>query len=1062
MQVKHAQDSKELMTSLNQKRHDIAADYHKDETEHLEMLINTIDLNQNERRAIEAHAIEIVHNVRANRKRFGGLDSFLNEYGLTTAEGIALMCLAEALLRIPDRKTADLLIKDKIGSADWDEHVGKGDDLFVNASTWALMLTGKVIGTAKNDKNELKPSNLLPKLIKTAGEPVVRKAMHHAMRVLGHQFVIGRTIKEAMKTARDQEKLGYRYSYDMLGEAARTAEDAERYYNAYLEAIHNIGRTVQGYDEAASPILSAGISVKLSALHPRYFSTQSDACIPVLTERLLKLSEKCKEYNIGLTIDAEEAHRLDLSLQIIENVRMHPSLKGWHGFGLAVQAYQKRAYQTIEWLADLARQSGHSLMVRLVKGAYWDSEIKYAQERGLPAYPVFTRKHATDVSYLVCAQKLLNNRDLFYPQFATHNAHSLASILKMAGDRQDGFEFQRLHGMGEPLYHMFVGQEGDAGKYPVRVYAPVGSHEDLLPYLVRRLLENGANRSFVNRLQDDKVPVDEMVVDPISYIENVQCMPHPKIHLPQDIYGDMRQNAKGLELYDDSVALPLQEQILSYQDTSWSAGDINSKNAKAVINPAQHDETVGYAYEASEQDIQKALDGADKAFDDWSQTSAEYRAECLLKTADMMEENMTELMVLCIREAGKTIPDALSEIREAVDFCRYYAVQGREDFGTSLTMPGPTGETNTLALTGRGVFLCISPWNFPLAIFIGQISAALMAGNTVVAKPAGQTPLIAQYTANLMYKAGIPKGALHILCTSGRMTGQHLVTDMRIAGICFTGSTETAQTIQTTLAARGGPIIPLIAETGGQNAMIVDNSALSEQVVDDIIISGFQSAGQRCSALRILYLQDGIADRVIKMLAGAAQELIVDNPIHLKTDIGPVIDRPSQQMLLQHAEKMDKSAKRVAMAPLSSQVEERGIFFAPRAYELDNTKALTREVFGPIVHIVRYQTGHLDKVMKDINSKGYGLTLGIHSRIDHTIETVLSQARVGNCYVNRSMIGAVVGVQPFGGMGLSGTGPKAGGPYYMHRFANEKTVTVNTTASGGNTTLVSLQEDDVS
>ena len=1061
MHVKEADQSTDLVTSLDQMRHDIAADYHAPESPHLKHLVESINLNTRDHISIEARATEIVHSVRANRKRFGGLDSFLNEYGLTTEEGIALMCLAEALLRIPDRETADLLIKDKVGSADWEEHVGKGHDLFVNASTWALMLTGKVIGTADKDTEKLKPSNLIPKLVKTAGEPVVRGAMNHAMKILGHQFVIGRTIKEAMKTAREQEKLGYRYSYDMLGEAARTEDDAQKYYNAYLEAIHAIGRTVQGYDEQANPILSAGISIKLSALHSRYFATQADKCVPVLSERLLKLAEKCKEYNIGLTVDAEEAHRLDLSLRIIENVRMSPSLKGWEGFGLALQAYQKRAYKTLDWLAELAKQSGHRLMVRLVKGAYWDTEIKYAQERGLPGYPVFTRKHSTDVSYLACAQKLLKHRDLFYPQFATHNAHTVSAIIEMAADTQSGFEFQRLHGMGEPLYHQLVGTEGTKNKYPVRVYAPVGIHEDLLPYLVRRLLENGANSSFVNRLQDDRIPVNEMVVNPISHVENVGFKPHPKIPLPQDIYGRARQNSRGIEIYDHVVAEDIQNDILSYQNTEWAAGNAKTGKAQAVINPANHESSVGKVYMASEKDIEHTLESADKAFKTWSKTPANERADCLDRLADLMEDNMTELMAICIREAGKTIPDAIAEVREAVDFCRYYANRGREDFGSDLLLPGPTGERNTLGLMGRGTFLCISPWNFPLAIFTGQVCAALVSGNCVIAKPAAQTPLIAQYTVDLLHKAGVPKDVLHLLCISGSMTGKHLVTDQRIAGVCFTGSTETAQVINSTLAARGGAIARLIAETGGQNAMIVDNSALPEQVVDDIIISGFQSAGQRCSALRILYLQDGIADKVIKMLDGAAQELVVDDPIYLNTDIGPVIDRPSQQTLIDHAERMEKEGKLVTKAPLSPEVAERGIYFTPQAFELDNTQTLHREVFGPIVHVVRYQTGHLDKVMKDINQKGYGLTLGIHSRIDHNVDTILSQARVGNCYVNRSMIGAVVGVQPFGGMGLSGTGPKAGGPHYLHQFATEKTITVNTTASGGNTTLVSLAEDDL-
>jgi RHH-type proline utilization regulon transcriptional repressor/proline dehydrogenase/delta 1-pyrroline-5-carboxylate dehydrogenase len=1048
-------------TTLDQTRHDIARDYHVNETTHLDALLAHLSIDSHKRHAIEDQATTLVHSVRANRKRFGGLDSFLNEYGLTTDEGIALMCLAEALLRIPDKETADLLIKDKIGTADWDEHIGKGSDLFVNASTWALMLTGKVIGPAEKDKDNFSPSNLLQKMVKTAGEPVVRSAMHHAMRILGHQFVIGRTIKEAMKTARPQEKLGYRYSYDMLGEAARTMADADRYYQAYHDAIDSIGKTVQSYDEKPSPITSAGISVKISALHPRYFATQQENCMPVLVERLTALARKCKKYNISMCIDAEEAHRLDLSLQIIEQVRMNPQLKGWEGFGLALQAYQKRAWKTIDWLAELSRQSGERLMIRLVKGAYWDTEIKYAQERGLPGYPVFTRKHSTDVSYLACARKMLDMRDLFYPQFATHNAHTVAAVMTMAGDNQTGFEFQRLHGMGEPLYHQMIGAEGTPGKFPVRVYAPVGSHEDLLPYLVRRLLENGANSSFVNRIQDDRVPVSDMVIDPIRYIERLKNKEHPKIPLPRDLYGKTRKNAKGIELFNNAVAAPLQQDLLSYRDTNWHAGPENSADTETIINPAINSEQVGTVGVPTPADIETALATAHDSFYDWTRTPAQDRAACLLKLADLMEDQLTELMALCIREAGKTIADALADVREAIDFCRYYALQGQKDFGSDIVLPGPTGEMNTLGLTGRGTFLCISPWNFPIAIFTGQVVAALMAGNCVIAKPAEQTPLIAQKVINLLYKAGIPENVLHMLPLSGEMTGKYLVSDPRITGVTFTGSTETARIINTALAARPGPIAPLIAETGGQNAMIVDNSALAEQVIDDMIISGFQSAGQRCSALRILYAQEGIADKIVEMLAGAAEDVVVGDPMYLSTDIGPVIDRKAQQMLQDHADKMDQAAKLVARTPLDADIAERGTYFAPRAYLMDNTDMLEREVFGPIIHIVPYQTGHLDKVMDDINTKGYGLTLGIHSRIDHTVDYILTRARVGNCYVNRSMIGAVVGVQPFGGMGLSGTGPKAGGPHYLHRFATEKTTTVNTTASGGNTTLVSLTEDDL-
>ena len=1030
-----------MQQALKMKKNDPAAaikarlndSYHRDENESVDDCLGRLFIPAEGKARIVAKASELIQTVRQNRKRFGGLDSFLQEFGLTTREGIALMCLAEALLRIPDSETADQLIRDKIGSADWDQHIGQGHDLFVNASTWALMLTGKVIGDVDEEAGGINgigsPAAFAGKMVAKLGEPVVRRAMLHAMKIMGQQFVMGRTIDEALKRAADAEKTGYRHSYDMLGEGARTKEDAEHYFASYEAAINAIGKAAAGRGVIQSP----GISVKLSALHPRYEYAQRHLCVPELSEKLLALAQKCAHYNIGLTVDAEEAHRLEMSLDIVENVFGDTSLKGWDGFGLAVQAYQKRCAATLDFLESLAETHQRKMMLRLVKGAYWDSEVKYAQVNGLPGYPVFTRKNATDVSYLANAAKMMNRRDIFYPMFATHNAYTVAALMELAGRDQTGFEFQRLHGMGEPLFHQITGFE--AGKYPCRVYAPVGSHQDLLPYLVRRLLENGANTNFVNRLQNDKVPVSEMLVDPAEYMAKLPSKPHPKIPLPPDLYGAERKNSKGVEFANGAVSEWLLREI-----ETFSFGDIGK---------TPFTEKEGMAH---------ALHAAYSAFPDWKATPADTRAKCLESAADLMEENMAELMALCVKEAGKTLPDAVAEVREAVDFCRYYAVEGRKHFGSSMKLPGPTGESNELFLEGRGVFLCISPWNFPLAIFMGQVSAALMAGNTVIAKPAEQTPLIALKAAELLYKAGVPKNVLAVLPATGEMTGKYLTPDPRIAGVCFTGSTEVAQIINKTLAARSGAIVPLIAETGGQNAMIADSSALPEQIVDDVITSSFRSAGQRCSALRVLFLQDGIADKVITMLAGACKNLVLGDPAKLSTDIGPVIDAEALAILNAHAERMNKEAKLVAEVPATPE-SARGTFFAPRAYEIKSMSLLPREVFGPVLHIIRYKAEELDSVIGQINASGYGLTFGIHTRIDHTMRSVCAKVNAGNCYANRSMIGAVVGVQPFGGQGLSGTGPKAGGPHYLLRFANERTLTVNTTASGGNTTLVSLAEE---
>jgi RHH-type proline utilization regulon transcriptional repressor/proline dehydrogenase/delta 1-pyrroline-5-carboxylate dehydrogenase len=939
--------------------------YRADETAVVTALTRAAALPEDARRRVQAEAAKLVEGVRASRTRFGVLDAFLQEFGLSSQEGVALMCLAEALLRIPDAETADALIRDKIGTADWSRHLGKADSLFVNASTWALMLTGKVVRL----DGEGEPVRVLDRLVNRVGEPIIRQAMMQAMRILGRQFVMGRSIDEALTRARDDEKLGYRHSYDMLGEAARTMEDAERYFDLYSMAIAAIGGARGGRDVFASP----GISVKLSALHPRYELAQRDRVMAELLPRVKDLALKAKSAGIHLTVDAEEADRLDLSLDLIEAVFRDPDLQGWEGFGLALQAYQKRALPLIGWLEDLARSTGRRLMVRLVKGAYWDSEIKRAQERGLDGYPVFTRKAATDVSFLACARRLLAARDAFYPMFATHNAHTVASVLEMAGNRE-GYEFQRLHGMGEPLYHQIVGPD-----LPVRLYAPVGSHEDLLAYLVRRLLENGANSSFVNRIQDEQVPVAAIVADPVARVAALPSKPHPGIPLPKDLFGSERSNSDGLDLSDAAQIQPLLDHVAA---------------SRQIVGPVA---------EATPEDVDRALSVAVSAQRAWAARPVAERAACLDRLGDSLEAERNDLVALLVREAGKTIPDALAELREAVDFCRYYAARARADFEPKL-MPGPTGERNELRLTGRGVFVCISPWNFPLAIFLGQVAAALVAGNAVIAKPAEQTPLIAAAATALAHRAGVPVEVLHLLPGDGATVGGRLVADRRVAGVAFTGSTETAQRIGLTLMQRGGPMVPFIAETGGQNAMIVDNSALPEQVVDDVVTSAFRSAGQRCSALRVLFVQDGIAPKVIRMLRGAAAELRLGDPGLLSTDIGPVIDAEAQTMLMTHVERMTREATPLFAGSLPPE-SVHGSFVAPHAFEIDRLDRLEREVFGPILHVIRFKGDQLDAVLDAIEATGYGLTLGIHTRIDRTARRITERMAVGNTYVNRNMIG---------------------------------------------------------
>ncbi len=1021
-----------------------------DESDALPRLIEAAAGDASMKQRVDARATALVEAVRRDHANASSLDAFLHEYGLSSREGIVLMCLAEALLRIPDADTADALIRDKIGSGDWEHHLGHSSSFLVNASTFALMLTGAVV---RPEDEERSWRDIFKRLVQRTGEPVIREAVRTAMRVLGRQFVLGRNIEEAIKNSAEDEKNGILFSYDMLGEAARTAHDAKRYFDSYANAIAVIGKRAK----ASSVLESAGISVKLSALHPRYEFSQHPRVFSELLPRALELAQMAKQSGIGFFIDAEEADRLELSIDILDALSSAHPLKNWNGLGFVVQAYQKRAFDLLDLLATMARRDQRRLMLRLVKGAYWDSEIKRAQEGGQPGYPVFTRKVSTDVSYLACARKLAANADAFFPCFATHNASTVAAVEEIA--RGTDFEFQRLHGMGEALYSEVRRTNPNAR---VRVYAPVGSHEDLLAYLVRRLLENGANTSFVNRIVDEKLPVSEVISDPLEAARKLDPIPNPRIPLPENIFGAGRKNSSGMDLSDPLVTEPLADALNSLAMVSEMAapvirGETLTGKSAPVTNPANRKENAGHVIEADEAAITRALELAANAQEEWDRRGGDARTAILEKAADMFEASREKFISLIVREAGRTIPDAISEVREAMDFLRYYAAQARKEFSAALPLPGPTGEQNGLELHGRGVFFCISPWNFPLAIFTGQVAAALAAGNAVLAKPAEQTPLVAAEAIRLLHKAGVPADVLHFLPGDGPRIGKQILSDPSLSGVVMTGSTDTARIINRALAERDGPIIPFIAETGGQNAMIVDSSALPEQVVRDVLASAFNSAGQRCSALRVLFLQEEVADTIIAMLTGAMAELKIGDPRLLSTDIGPVIDEDARSRLQAHAKRMDNEAKHLFTADISSSNKD-GTFFAPRAYEIPSIEILQGEVFGPILHIVRYHTDGLDAVINSLNATGYGLTASVHSRIDATIERVLSRLKVGNTYVNRNQIGAVVGVQPFGGEGLSGTGPKAGGPHYLHRFAVERVVSVDTTAAGGNTALLSGED----
>ena len=1040
-------------------RDEIAASFVADEARLVAGLIEGARAKADERKRIAELAARLVRAARANRHEHGGIDAFMHQYALTSEEGIILMCLAEALLRVPDADTADALIAEKIGGGRWDKHLGASDSLFVNASTFGLMLTGRVVRLGEEKGSG--PAAILKRLIARSGEPLIRQALRQAMRILGDNFVLGRSIEDALSRAADYEARGYRFSFDMLGERAKTAADAARYFDRYMSAIEAIGGAV-GPPAADAQALMArpSVSVKLSAIHPRFDPGKEARLDAELLPRLVELAAAARRHGLGLTIDAEEQDRLDVTLGLFAATFRDPALDGWPGLGLAVQAYGKRALPVLRWLERLAAQGAKRIPVRLVKGAYWDSEIKWAQERGLADYPVFTRKAHTDVSYLACMRFMLVHPSAFFSQFATHNAQSIASVHVAAGGAE--YEFQRLHGMGEALYEEVVG-EGKLGM-PCRVYAPVGPHEDLVAYLVRRLLENGANTSFVNRLADEASPLQDIIRDPVESVAQERGRPVKLLPRPPDIYLPERRNSAGLALGEPAVRAPLLEAIEADLNVSFFAvapivdGKMlaGSDAVELVLSPHDRRQRVGTVRTADSATIEAALASAQASAHAWDLLRGPARAEILERAADLYERDRVRLMAVMVREAGKTLDNALGDVREAVDFLRYYASEARRLFGAPVSLEGPTGETNTLELRGRGPFACISPWNFPLAIFTGQVAAALAAGNPVMAKPAEQTPIVAWLAVKLLHAAGVPGNVLHLLPGAGAV-GAALVKDPRVAGVVFTGSNETGWAINAGLAARRGPIVPFIAETGGLNAMIADSSALPEQVIRDVVRSAFNSAGQRCSAARLFFVQEDVAASHDRHAGGAVEALEIGDPLDYATDVGPVIDADAKEKLEAHKLRMRKQAKELVDLPLPDACKA-GTYVTPAVYEIGRADVLKEEVFGPILHVVRFQGGHLDRVIDAINATGYGLTLGLHSRIAAVADFVAERARVGNLYVNRNQIGAVVGVQPFGGEGLSGTGPKAGGPNYLARFATERVRTTDITATGGNVGLLGLED----
>ena len=988
-----------MKSSLDSSRAAVRPLHRTPEPEVLAPLVAAAQVDGNERAAIIKNARRLLADLR-KAQTDSWVNQFLQEYRLGTEEGTALLSLAEAFLRVPDPETADLLIADKLTDADWRGHKGQSSSKLVNSATWGLVLGKAVLGDSNSS---------LKRLIARAGEPFVRQGVGAAMRLMGQVFVMGRDIDEAMKRMESKDNRGFTASFDMLGEAARTKADAERYFESYANAIAAVGKNAsRGHS----------VSVKLSALHPRYETAQAATCVPQLAEMVSELARSAASLGVQLTVDAEESARLEMSFDIIEAVARDPALTGWDGLGMAVQAYSKRARPTIAWANALGASTKRVMQVRLVKGAYWDSEIKHAQERGLSDFPLFTRKPATDVSYLACARDMFAASNI-RPAFATHNALTVATLLEWAGDNRD-FEFQRLHGMGEGLFERLVREGG----YHCRTYAPVGGHRDLLAYLVRRLLENGANSSFVHQLADQSISEDELLADPVEKVMATGGSRHQAIALPADLFQPERANSLGLDMDDAEILVAI---------------------AAAVAKPALLNVTAN-------ADATGSITAALGAYSAWSATPLDDRADCLDRLADLLEENRSELMAIAVQEAKKTIPDALSEVREAVDFCRYYAARAQSDL-LPVELPGPTGERNVLRHEGRGVWVAIAPWNFPLAIFLGQVAAALVAGNTVVAKPAPQTPAIAAFAVELAHKAGIPKAALQLV-TGGGEVGAALTGDVRISGVVFTGSVPTAKAIARSLLVDDDrPLVPLIAETGGLNAMVVDSTALSEQVVRDVIVSGFQSAGQRCSALRLLLLQEDIAEHTLEMLRGAMDMLNVGEPANPATDVGPVIDQASYDKMMAYRECVKDRIVHSISVPAG------GLFVPPTLIRLDDMDQLEGEWFGPLVHVATWKAGTMEQVIERINARGFGLTMGLHSRIARSGEMVERAARVGNLYINRSMIGAVVGSQPFGGEGLSGTGPKAGGPHYLYRFCAERTTSTDTTSAGGNASLLSLEDD---
>jgi RHH-type proline utilization regulon transcriptional repressor/proline dehydrogenase/delta 1-pyrroline-5-carboxylate dehydrogenase len=1032
-----------------------AAPFAQDDAELARVLLSRAEVPPAAEAAIEESARRMIGAIRSRRGGIGGVEEILREYSLSTKEGLALMVLAEALLRVPDGATADRLIEDKLGQGDFAHHETKSEALLVSASAWALSITSRIIQPGET------PQSIVAGLAKRIGLPAVRGATRQAMRIMGNHFVLGETIEAALKRAGSGAGRLTRHSFDMLGEGARTAEDAARYLQSYTNAIQAIGAAAGNTPLPNRP----GISVKLSALHPRYEATNRERVMAELVPRVIELARLAKAHDLNFTIDAEEADRLELSLEVMGAVAADASLSGWDGFGLAIQAYQKRALAVIDWVAKLAETLDRRFMVRLVKGAYWDTEVKRAQERGLSGYPVFTRKAMTDLNFMACAEKLLSLRPRIYPQIATHNALTVASALQSAREGEQagqqggassdaGFEFQRLHGMGEALYGELA---VIAPEISCRTYAPVGGHRDLLAYLVRRLLENGANSSFVSMAADPDVPVESLIERPLLRVGSAAKAANPRLPLPRDLYGKARRNSAGVEFgHRDSLEAFLDEARQAARQGFRAAPLIEGKEkggkAREVTSPIDG-KPVGQVVEADLSTVRQAMAGAVRAAPSWDATPADERAACLERAADLFEARRGRITALLQAEAGKTLDDGLAEIREAVDFCRYYAGEARAGFGEGVALPGPAGEDNRLSYRGRGVFICISPWNFPLAIFVGQVTAALAAGNAVIAKPAEQTPLIAFEAVQLLHEAGVPPGALALVPGAGDI-GAALVAEPEVAGVAFTGSTEVARLINRALAAKDGPIVPLIAETGGINAMIVDATALPEQVSDDVVLSAFRSAGQRCSALRLLCLQEDVAERMLDMVVGAAKELKIGDPRDPSVQIGPVIDADAKHRLDAYAARM-RFEGRVLYAGAAPST---GTYVAPAIVRLDRAADLSQEVFGPILHVTRYKAGGLARLLGEINSSGYGLTMGLHSRIDDAAKTMRELSHAGNLYINRNMIGAVVGVQPFGGHGLSGTGPKAGGPNYLKRFATEQVVSVNTAAAGGNASLLTMEE----